>query len=254
MNQSFNFTRFGRLLRKHTTEHLLSYLLQTAALFGGLALLMGGLSYLMSAPLSDGAQTVLFIFTLLGGGFLFASAAFREYGAGRQAATALTLPASQFEKYLVAWLYSLPVFLMVFTAAFYAADWLVMQINALRGPVPPLINIFEDNKGWGVLILALLLHAVAFWGSIYFKKLQLVKTGCVALGAFVVLLLVNYQLVRVLLGTKIQLALPFGAVMLPSGPPLHLPTAHLPWQALVELVLAALLWAAAYARLTEKQL
>ena len=255
MSQLFNFSRFGRLLRKHTTEHLSSYLLQAAALFGGLMLIIGGLSYLMHSPPSETGQAVLYFFGLMGGGFFFASSAFRQYGAGSQAATALTLPASQLEKYLVAWLYSLPVFLVVFTAAFFAADWLVIQLSALSGPGGQLVNPLEGGAGLrDMLLLYLLVHSVALWGSIYFSKLQLVKTACAGLVALVALFVGNYAAMNVLLGTKVQFTNPFGAVMLPQSRPISLPDGQTWWLPLLPLALAALLWAASYFRLTEKQL
>lgn len=255
MSQLFNLSRFGRLLRKHTTEHFSSYLLQAAALFGGLLLVIGGLSYLMHSPPSQTGQAVLYFFGLMGSGFFFASAAFREYGAGRQAATALTLPASQLEKYLVAWFYSLPVFLVVFTATFFAADWLVMELSALRGPGGQLINPMEGGKDLrDILFLYLLVHSVALWGSIYFRKLQLVKTACAGLAALVLLFVGNYAAMNLLLATKVQFSNPFGSVVLPQGRPIFLPADQTLWLPLLPLALAALLWVAAYFRLTEKQL
>ena len=255
MSQLFNFSRFSRLLRKHTTEHLSSYLLQAAALFGGLLLVIGGLTYLMHSPPSQTGQAVLYFFGLMGSGFFFASAAFRQYGAGSQAATALTLPASQLEKYLVAWLYSLPVFVVVFTAAFFAADWLIIQLSALSGPVGQLVNPMEGGEGLRyMLLLYLLVHSVALWGSIYFSKLQLVKTACAGLAALVVLFVGNYAAMNVMISTEVKFSNPFGGVVLPESRPIILPADQTWWLPLLLLALAALLWVASYFRLTEKQL
>ena len=122
MSRYFNSTRFGRLLRKHTAENLTRYLLGAGVLLGGMVLVMGGISYLQGSPSSTVGQKIFFGLFLFAAGGFFGSAAFAQFGEGRQAAMALTLPVSQFEKYLVAWLFSLPFFLMVFVVDFYAAD------------------------------------------------------------------------------------------------------------------------------------
>ena len=255
MSQHFNLTRFGRLLRKHTAEHWTSYLLGAVVLLGAMLLVMGFIAYLTGGPLSLGLQQVFFTLFLLAAGSFFASTAFVEFGAGRQAALALTLPASQLEKYLVAWLVSLPVFFGVFVAAFYAADWLVMQLSTPTGPALLLLNLFSEQAHVAEpLLLYLVLHAVALWGSIFFQKLQFIKTAGWFLAALVVVVAVNYQWLKVLVTDELRMAIPFGKAGLLDGSLLRLPEAQQPWLPLLPLVLAGLLWAAAYARLTEKQI
>jgi hypothetical protein len=112
MSQYVNLTRFGRLARKHLGEYATSYLLGAAVLLGGLLVLLGFLTYIQHRPMNESMQAILFMLCLLGAGSLFASTVFAQFGAGRQAALALTLPASQLEKFLLAWLISLPLFLV----------------------------------------------------------------------------------------------------------------------------------------------
>ena len=258
MNRYFNSTRFGRLLRKHTAENLTRYLLGAAVLLGGMVLVMGIITYLMGSPLSNGVQKIFFGLFLLASGSFFGSAAFAQFGEGRQAAMALTLPVSQFEKYLVAWLFSLPVFLGVFVADFYAADWLVMQLARGNGPAGTLLNVFAERGFATDMLLALcLVHGVALWGSICFTKLQFVKTACLTFGLLAVLAAVNAQALKQLLGPGVSNTVPFSKVMLLEASQrfvLELPARHGLWLSLLPLVLAALLWLASYARLTEKQL
>jgi hypothetical protein len=252
MNQHFNLTRFGQLFRKHTTEQLTSYLMATAVLLGGMVLVLGFMTYIHGSPLDKQVRGILCMMFLLAAGSFFTSTAFVQFGTGRQAATVLTLPASHLEKYMVAWVYSLPIFLLVFAGTFYTADWLVMQLSTLRGQAQPLVDLFSP-LALRTVLLYLIVHGVALWGSIFFPKQQFIKTAFGGLTATAVLLIVNYHVVAGMLGTELRLAYPFGNVGLRSGSVLSLPDNQPQWL-LLPLVLAGLLWVAAYARLTEKQI
>ena len=252
MSQYFSFTRFGRLLRKHTTEHLGSYGLGVAVLLGGLVAVMGFLSYLNGGPMSQAGQAAMFMLFLLGAGGFFTSQVLAGYGGGSRAALALTLPASQLEKFLVAWLWSLPVFGVVFVPLFMLAAWLVLSVSGHGADVwNPLANAEEL---WGIGRSYLLLHGVALWGSIFFRRQQVVRTAFVVLGALAGLFTLNVKLLRQLIGPEVAFALPLGTANLANGLHLTLPAAQTQWLWLVPLALVALLWAAAYHRLTEKQL
>jgi hypothetical protein len=251
MNQFFSLPRFGRLLRKHTTENLASYALGAAVLLGGMLVVMGFLSYL-SGGISRVGQGVLFILFLVGAGSFFTSTVLGQFGSGSRAALALTLPASQFEKYLVAWLFSLPVFLVVFVADFYLADGLVLSLS--RGD-STLLNVFGDAEAViTVGIVFLVLHGVALYGSIFFRQYQFIKTAFVFFLAAAVLIFINYQVMKGVIGPEFRMAMPLGSVNLQNGPSLSLPDEQSRPILLPLLALLPLLWLAAYARLTEKQL
>lgn len=251
MSQYFNLARFGRLLRKHTAEHLPTYAMSAAVLLGGMVLVLGFITYLNNGRLNEQMQGIFFTMFLLAAGAFFTSTVLGQYGAGRQAALALTLPASQLEKLLVAWLFSLPGFLAVFAATFYAADWLVLRT---LGKVPtPLVSLFAE-PAYQVVRLYLGLHGVALWGSIFFGRLQPVKVAFLGFGAALLVGVANFHLLNYWVDGKLGMAIPFGAAAINGAGPLALPPAQEAWLAAVPLALAALLWAAAYARLTEKQL
>jgi hypothetical protein len=251
MSQYVNLTRFGRLVRKHFGEHALGYLLGAAVLLGGLLVLLGFLTYIQHRPLNENLQAIMFMLALLGAGSLFASTVFAQFGAGRQAALALTLPASQLEKFLLAWLVSLPLFLVVFVADFYLADWLVMHlVSPTPGPLLPLL-VGHEVPG---LRLFLALHGLALFGSIFFPRLAFVKTAFLVLGVAVLVGILNFQLLNSWLGGNLGMAIPFGAASVQGAGPLLLSPAQERWLVGLPLALAVLLWAAAYARLTEKQL
>jgi hypothetical protein len=256
MSQYFNMTRFGRLLRKHLAEHFTSYAVGVAALFVVTALVLSGAAHLITGSFQETEQAAFFTLLLLATGAFFASTIFRPLGHGRQAAEFLTLPASHLEKYLVAWLVSGPLFILVYVPVFYAADWLVLQATATpEAPGLQLFSLFASKPvvmKWLLLVYPLV-HGLALYGSIFFRRAQFAKTVGVSFAGLLLLSVANKQAVAGLLGGKLYQAVPFGAAVIDKAV-LNLPDTRLPWLALVPLAMAVLLWAAAYARLTEKQL
>ena len=255
MSQHFNPTRFGRLLRKHTTEHLPRYAMSTAVLVGGVLVVLSSLTYMTHRPLQPGLQAVLFLFGLLAAGAVFTSSVFTELGQPRGAAPALLLPASHFEKYLVAWLYTLPIFVAIYTAVFMAMNFLVLQLGNQGHPYE-MYNFSHGAREWAEPLLSyVLLHSIALWGAIYFQKLHVIKTAFLVLGAATLLVVSNNWFLKALLDSDVW-GPPFGDATVRAGHetyslvwPLSQPTTIL-----LPLALALLLWAAAYARLTEKQI
>src|ERR1700735_3627414 len=107
MNNIFNVNRFCRVFIKHTVEHFKSYLMSLTVLIG--VMLLGGsfITYMIfDSFMPIAMQSVLFVSILLLAGTIFTSTIFADMGDNKKAIASLTLPASHFEKYLVAWLYS----------------------------------------------------------------------------------------------------------------------------------------------------
>jgi len=258
MSNLFSFARFGRLFTKFTVEHWKSYLMGAGVLAASLLLVMGFLTYVTHSLPGLGQQTVFLFVFLLGAGFLFTSSVFADFGEKSRAVAALTLPASQLEKYLVAWLYSGPLFLLAFVGIFFAVDSLLMTVGGRDGQVGMLLNLFAPEAGFGTLLLLfLVVHGLALWGSIFFGTAAFIKTGMVFFTGLVVVILLNYQVLKALLGPSIQNSMPFLGAGLEEQKiyyTLNLPDAQQSFVGLVLLILAGLLWLAAYARLREKQL
>ncbi len=257
MNQQFNFTRFGRLLRKHTAEYLPNYAMGTAVLAGGVLVVLGSLTYMTRRPLEHEMQVILFLFGLLAAGAIFTSSIFATLGTPRGAAPALLLPASHLEKYLVAWLYSLPVFLVVYTVVFMLINLLVLQIGNQGHPYE-VYNFSRGAREWLTPLLSyVLLHSLAMCGAIYFQRLHVIKTAFLLFGLSTVLIIANVRMIKALMPTT-GINVPFGVLWVgQSGPrvPITLPeNQQLLVMLLLPVVLATLLWLASYARLTEKQI
>lgn len=258
MNQFFSFARFGRLFSKHTTEHGGGYLLATGVLLGALGLVMGCIAYMSASPIEPDMQSVLFVMGMLAAGTFFTSTVFASFGDKKQATAALLLPASHWEKYLVGWLYSLPIFLAVYIGCFYLIDSLVLQLDSYEGPRTQLLQLFAgERKVYTSLFAYAAVNAVFLWGSIFFVKQHFVRTAFGVLLATVVVVALNFQALQVLVGDGLNTAVPFSGMSLHEGKAwyaINLPEGQSAWFGLVPLGLMLLAWAAAYRRLTEKQI
>jgi hypothetical protein len=261
-NQTFSFARFARLFGRHTAEHLPGYLMTAAVGLGLMFVVLGFLTYLQKSAPSTTMQGIFFMLFVLPGGMVFASTVFAQFGERRRASVALLLPASHFEKWLVAWLYSLPIFLLVFTPLFYLADAAVVHAGAAPGQTPEVVNLFATSAGRAnmsaLLWFLALLNGVGLWGAIYFEKAHFIKTGFAVLVLMGVLSLVNHQIIKQMVGSvELRISPPFTAVVFSEGQQfvrIGLPEGQMNWLTWVPLMLAGLLWLASYFRVTEKQL
>ena len=201
MNNIFNAKRFGRLFIKHTIEHYKSYLMSLGVLIGVLSLGIGFFTYSNNEePMNIYLQSGVFAIVLVLAGTKFPSNIFAELGDNNKSIPALILPASHFEKYLVAWIYSYILVQVIFLACYPAIRSVIL--NTRHWPVRfEVFNIFHQRGlGW-ILSMYATLHAGAMCGAIFFKKLHFIKTGFVFFIGLMILSLVNKSVVEILLGT-----------------------------------------------------
>ena len=261
MNQSFNLARFGQLFRKHTVEHGSGYLLGVGVLLGVLGALMGFLAYVKDGPFEAEEQAVCFVLGLLGVGTFFTSTLFADYGDRRRATAALLLPASQWEKYLVGWLYALPLFLAAYIGCFYLVDSVVLALDNWAGPRPALVPLFSNESHLYLSLLVYTLLSAGFlWGSIFFRRQHFVRTAFSLILGLVALWLANSWIGKALVSSKISAPMPLSPVRLEGGTMEQAYRVALTpemafWLAAVPLLLLLLLaWWGTYAQLTEKQI
>jgi len=257
MNNFFSLRRFLRLFVKHTAEHYRAYLMSVAVLAG--VMLLGGwflFFIILDAP-DAGLQTAIFVILMLIAGTIFTSTVFSDFGDKAKAVNALTLPATSFEKFLVGWLYSYPIFLVVYTAVFYVVLW---GLGATRHWGPNQHFNGMDLKQDGLYLMFIIfsvLHAVTLFGAIFFEKLQFIKTGFAFFIAYAAAMIGNTLLLKVLTGlSTVKPAMPFGYLNFDiSGKYYSIAVmGGASWVVVIIMVLATLLiWAAAYYRLKEKQ-
>lgn len=256
MKNHFNLRRFGLLFRKHTSEHLKSYLMALGVLVGALFIVIGWAAYINRSALSLNIQGTLFTFFLIGSGTIFTSTVFSNLSDKKRAIATLMLPASQFEKFLVGWIYSFVLFLLLFTGAFYLVDSLVLSLQAEPGE---LINIFAyNNLAFAMVGIYSLLHGVAIWGAIAFEKLSFIKTAFGFLIFLLLLTLLNNAALEWMLGRDLNSSVPFSQVSYQEQNKfffLQLRTSKVEnMEKIVPICLACLLWLAAFMRLKEKEI
>jgi len=255
MNNIFDIGRFGKLFIKHTTEHYKNYLMSLTVLFGVMLLGASFLVYLINAPIDPGLQTAMFISIMLLAGTIFTSNIFSDFGDRKKAGAALMLPASHFEKYLVAWIYSFIGFLVCYLACFYLVDWLAINAKHYPGQQIIMINVFSRYIVQCFLMFAFL-HAIALWGAIFYNKLHFVKTAFVFFIAVALLIIINKVMLDCLLHKSVHIAPPFGALRIMEHNreiSLFLDENDSRFVIWVLGALAFIFWAAAYYRLKEKQ-
>ena len=256
MNKTFNAKRFGRLFFKHTTEHYKSYLMSLFVLIG--VMLLGGsfLVYMVEFHLDKSVQSLLFLMILLLAGTIFTSTIFSDLGDKKKAIAWLMLPASHFEKFLVAWIYSFGIFLVLYTVSFYGVALFVLNIKHFQGHPPQVFNVF-GNHFLQIYLVYAFLHGVAFCGAIYFEKMHFIKTAFVFFISLAILIFINKILLSAITGTAVEAAPPFGNLrFLENGHLTDVNIARLQqgnYMIFLAVVLAFIFWVAAYYRLKEKK-
>jgi len=256
MNNTFNITRFGRLFVKHTAEHYKNYLMSLTVLMGVLVLGGSFIVYLMPGPLDVGVQSVLFVLILLLAGTMFTSTIFADYGDKNKAITSLILPASHLEKFLVGWVYSYLLFQVIFTCSYYLVLLFLINVKHFPGQTSEMFNVFDTPGGLLIYLMFALLHAIAFFGAIFFKKLHFIKTAFVFFIGMAVLIIINKIMLGILLGKEVMATPPFGDARLMENSKnvdIYLDHQNSPIVLWLMAVLVLIFWAAAYFRLKEKQ-
>jgi hypothetical protein len=190
MNQFFSSKRFRLLVLKHWADNQRRYSLSVLA-FIGLLTAWFALSLLMpeeQVPISADVQKTTFFFLFFVTGALYASQFFRDLGSRIKATNFLLIPASSFEKLLCGILYSALVFPLVFIAAFYLADSLMVALANMifgtqSGQKASVINIFSvdffrfnSRRTLNFLLFFFSVQSVFLLGSVYFRKYNLIKT------------------------------------------------------------------------------
>ncbi|MEO3405452.1 hypothetical protein AAFN85_16195 [Mucilaginibacter sp. CAU 1740] len=261
MSDFFSLSRFGRLFVKHSKEYYTRYLMSAVVLIGVMVMGGGFLVYLINTSLDSIFQILIYVWLLMLGGTIFTSNIFAEYGSKNNIPW-LSLPASHFEKYLVAWLYSFVILFVVVTGSFYLV--MLFFINAKHFPQqqPELFSLLERPGALRyallVIILALyaFLHSIAFYGAIYFKKLHFIKTAFSFFIAVALLMLGNKLLYDLLLGKDTIATMPLtNTAFIENGrvTVINLNDNKEMYAVILYSVIAVLFWIAAYHRLKEKQ-
>jgi len=263
MNNTFDAKRFGRLVKKTLLERPM----QTLGLIGLLLILSLILYSVIKTFGGFGpAQNITFIWGLAGGGCFLASFVFGYFSSNASGSSFLTLPASNFEKWLCGVLIAGVFYPVIFLLFFRLVDSSFVGIyHHGLDPAAPFykqlyqsVYIFDFNGfvACKVYPMAGFLTGAMLVGSLYFNKVAFIKT---AIGMSIVVLGVmgiNWLMATLLFG-HINNASVFNSVTIPAGKEegsIELPRGFVDIiNDSIWYVLPAMLWLLAFTRLREKE-
>ncbi|MBB2149289.1 hypothetical protein [Pedobacter gandavensis] len=258
MNNIFNLRRFSQLFIKHTQEYYKTYLLSVGVIVALLAAILGFISYVSDGNLGVKSQYAIFFFFFIGAGSIFTSMIFSELGNSRKSITMLMLPASHFEKYLVAWIYSFLIYQLVFTLSFYAVDLIVLMLqNSGTDEKMALLDLQSAGTPYGMALIAFaVLHGITFLGAVFFEKLHFIKSACLVAVFGLFIILINQPLANVILGVKLEKVVPFAHAAIKEADnyyALEPQSSIKPIMIGMTYTIVMILWIGAYFKLKEKQ-
>ena len=263
MNNTFNTKRFGRLIKKTLLERPM----QTLGLIG-LLLVLSLILYSIIKTFGgfNPAQNITFIWGLSGGGFFLASFVFGYFSSNAMGSTFLTLPASNFEKWLCGVLIAGVFYPVIFLLFFRLVDSSFVGIyHHGLDPTGPFykqmyasvyILDFDGFLAWKVYPMYAFLTGSMLVGSLYFNKVAFIKT---AIGISILILGmigINWLMAKMLFGHINNAAL-FNSVTIPAGKEegsVELPPGIVDiFNDIIWFVLPPILWLLAFTRLREKE-
>ncbi len=259
MSNTFNLTRFLRYFKKHSIDNGKTYLLSTAVLTGIYVIALFFVVALGTGFLNiDWQMTVLLTCVLLGGG-IFTSLTFADLGDKKKAIPVLTLPVSALEKYLVNWIYTYVIFLLVAVGTFYMVDILAVKISKPSyGHIPARLLDLTSKETPGIIVLTAftLFHALGFWGAIFFEKMHFIKTAFVFFVCLIGFNLLTRVLISAITSGNVTAEVFFQHASVTDNGNQHYisPTNPINQIGIAIFIVAVLiLWVSAYFRLKEKQ-
>lgn len=276
MNQTFSAARFGRLLRKFLRDNGWGLLSMVGVLFVILAVSMSFMVYKNPPNSVEGSRLIGFLALSLVLWPLFTHQIAADYNNREQALTALMLPASLFEKWLLLWVVTGLGFVLCFFSFFWLIDAVgTYYVNHREWPQVTLdyfkqrhISRTIDRVDFTELIKTpiwavwLLLHPFTLAATLLFRKYTL------AIGVFVGVLIfgavfsLNESYIQLMLGESVEVvnAFPFTGFWVmketASGPS-HLLALPQPISNIIRwsvgVAAVVILYAVAYFRLKERE-
>jgi hypothetical protein len=263
MNNTFNTRRFGWLLKKT--------LLERPAQLMGLSLLTLSLSFVTYALVKmlggiDDAQNSSFMIGLIGGGCFLASFVYNQFSSNASGSSFLTLPASQFEKWLCGVVITGVCYLALFLVFFRLMDMAFVSVyhNSLDPQSPfykdqyEAVKIFAYNEFIADKAFMMFFNfaGAMLVGSLYFNKAPFIKVALFVCGICMGLFLLNLFIAGLFI-KNVQTAFPYFLVWVQLGKDrgrLELPGNIISIVSLIfHYFIPALLWGLAYLRLKEKE-
>ena len=227
-----------------------------SVLVGIMALVMGFAAY-GTGKLDTNLQYLFFTLFLVGAGSVFTSMVFTDLGEPKRAIAFLTLPASTLEKYLVAWIYSFLIYLLLFVPAFYLVAAVVINIGGRGNEEAELLKLFGPTSNLdNVVLIYAFMHAASLVGAVLFRKIHFIKTIFILFLGFFALIILNKLLLNAMIGQDIVSSIPLSKAMFSENGQVYtlgLKENELSFTWVASIGFIFIIWAAAYFKLKEKQ-
>lgn len=257
MNQVFNFHRFGLLLKLDFAENGKKNTLSFLVIAGVMLILMNPYIDFSKIHIDATFLHVLALSIAMFCGSLFTSLAFSKYNNPSECISAISVPASQTEKFLSA-LFTNMIFMSLLLILFFVLHFEGVKIILSRFPDETFIKKLPPSISMFLIFLFFFVHGVSFLGSIYFRKAGFVKTAGIFFALIIAVYLLNIFMVDQLSGHEKNIgSTPFLSWFVPrNGRLIKLESGESIYSALKVLMIMAVLglWYITYIRLTEKEI
>ncbi|WP_316793837.1 hypothetical protein [Pedobacter frigoris] len=257
MNNTFSFSRFAKLSKRHAVAHYKPYLMSLLIMIATLFLFLGYASTTQNSffGIEQYSVFMILLFTL---GAIFTSGIFSEFSNPSKSISFLMLPGSSLEKWLVGWLYSFLIFLVVYIMAFYLTDVIVVNISNTFSKHPQkLMNLFDPELHfWRDLMMFTLIHSLSLFGALFFNKHHFLKIATLFVIFYIGLIFLNASFLNVFISKDISAGGLFSEISLNENKSYYavqasdLIKSSLPY---LLFVVTSLIWTAAYYKLKEKE-
>ncbi|WP_221390786.1 hypothetical protein [Dyadobacter sp. NIV53] len=261
MNQTFDFHRFGLLLKLDFSEKSKNYFLTTGLFVATMLLFMLPITW------SKDVSELLYLFhplalfmIIMFGGSLLTTSVFSQYASSDTGIAALMVPASRLEKYLSALLLNL-LFIVPLALLFLQIHICTIDLanSKLYGGIEKYKYIPKELLQY-FFSLHVIIQGAVFLGSIYFTKLSYIKTASAVFVTAILVGGINFLFANFVTSFPSKaVAFPFSAWKIwyyESNKSYYLDYPE-PVQSLVYLFPAFFLlgtWYIAYVRLKEKEI
>lgn len=175
-NSFFDIKRLKYLLLRQLSFNSKAMLIATGAVMG-VIMFIGTMVLLFSYKTIEPASFLNSIFpSFFIVGYIFSSIIFSELNSPHRGYMYLTLPASAFEKLVSAWLICSLGYVLFFIVVMYVLNFYFIAIAAaFTMKTVPVFNLLEPG-GLKIFGVYLVTQSVFFLGSLYFRRLNFLKT------------------------------------------------------------------------------
>lgn len=184
--KTFSIKRIMLLIKKSMYESKKNTIRGFSILFGVFTIV-----YLISqinGAHSESIQISLYYIGLFVAGVFASGMAFANFRNKEKTMNYLSLPASNFEKFISELLISTIGFVVVYTLVFYLFNTTVMLVSKYYGIDTYIVNVFETNN-LKMFRMFFIMHSVLFAGAATFKKVPPLNTAFVLFITGIIILL-----------------------------------------------------------------